>query len=68
MPPSSSAQFGALNAGKQGVTLDLTPQFMVPLLTAALDARDADLDGRCQHLDFAQAEAAIHFIRCPVSR
>ena len=44
----------------------VTPQFMVPLLMAALDARDADPDGRGQHLDFAQAEAAIHFLATEV--
>ena len=44
----------------------VTPQFMGPLLVAALDARDADPDGRGQHLDFAQAEAAIHFLAAEV--
>ena len=44
----------------------VTPQFIVPLLLAALDARDADPDGRGQHLDFAQAEAAIHFLATEV--
>ncbi len=44
----------------------VTPQYMVPLLLAALDARDADPQGRGQHLDFAQAEAAIHFLATEV--
>ena len=39
---------------------------MVPLLLAALDARDADPQGRGQHLDFAQAEAAVHFLATEV--
>ena len=44
----------------------VTPQYMVPLLLAALDARDADPQGRGQHLDFAQAEAAMHFLATEV--
>ncbi len=44
----------------------VTPQYMVPLLLAALDARDADPQGRGQHLDFAQAEAAVHFLATEV--
>ncbi|WP_419909360.1 CoA transferase [Candidatus Poriferisodalis sp.] len=44
----------------------VTPQYMVPLLLAALDARDADPEGRGQHLDFAQAEAAVHFLATEV--
>ncbi|WP_419842896.1 CoA transferase [Candidatus Poriferisodalis sp.] len=44
----------------------VTPQYMVPLLLAALDARDADPRGRGQHLDFAQAEAAVHFLAAEV--
>ena len=44
----------------------VTPQYMVPLLLAALDARDADPKGRGQHLDFAQAEAAVHFLATEV--
>ncbi len=38
----------------------VVPTFMVPLLCAALEQRDRD--GQGQHLDFAQAEAAIHFL------
>ncbi len=44
----------------------VTPQYMVPLLLAALDARDADPTGGGQHLDFAQAEAAMHFLATEV--
>lgn len=38
----------------------VVPNFMIPLLVAALEQRDRD--GVGQHLDFAQAEAAIHFL------
>lgn len=42
----------------------IVPSFMVPLLIAALEQRDRD--GVGQHLDFAQAEAAIHFLSSAV--
>lgn len=38
----------------------VVPNFMIPLLMAALEQRERD--GVGQHLDFAQAEAAIHFL------
>ena len=42
----------------------IVPTFMVPLLMAALEERDRS--GVGQHLDFAQAEAAIHFLSSAV--
>ena len=42
----------------------IVPNFMVPLLVAALEQRERD--GHGQHLDFAQAEAAIHFLSSAV--
>jgi len=42
----------------------IVPNFMVPLLCAALEERE--LVGVGQHLDFAQAEASIHFLSSAV--
>ena len=42
----------------------IVPNFMVPLLCAALEERDRT--GTGQHLDFAQAEASIHFLSSAV--
>jgi crotonobetainyl-CoA:carnitine CoA-transferase CaiB-like acyl-CoA transferase len=42
----------------------VVPNFMVPLIVAALEQRERDGEG--QHLDFAQAEAAIHFLTSAV--
>lgn len=42
----------------------IVPNFMVPLMVAALEQRERD--GVGQHLDFAQAEASIHFLSSAV--
>ncbi|MDG2114043.1 MAG: CoA transferase, partial [Actinomycetota bacterium] len=42
----------------------IVPNFMVPLMVAALEQRERDGSG--QHLDFAQAEASIHLLSSAV--